>query len=118
MIHLQRTSKILVRLILFLLLLQFVTPAFARVGTPDNPLQEKNYYKTRPDSGISISVLLKENSEEKREFDFKSHFCLELIDFTCHEIVLKQSHSQIHWVTDKPQPPPKPLHKLFCTFLI
>jgi hypothetical protein len=98
--------------------IQFVTPAFAHVGTPDNPIHEKNSYKPQHDSGITISVFLKETSEEKNEFDGKAHFSLELIDFTSHEVVLTQSHSQTLWDTDNAQPPSKPLHKLFCTFLI
>ena len=118
MLHLQRTSKVLIRLVLLLLLIQFVTPAFAQVGTPDNPIHEKNSYKSQPDTVIAISVFLKETSEEKDEFDGKAHFCLELIDFTSHEVVLKQSHSQILWDTDNTQPPTKPLFKLFCIFLI
>src|SRR5688572_28495828 len=118
MLHLQRTSKILVRLVLLLLIVQFVTPAFAQVGTPDNPIHEKNAYKTQHDSGIRISVFLKETSEEKSEADEKSHIAAALIDFSFHSVSLKQLHTNYssHFCNERLTS--GPLFKLLCVFLI
>ena len=118
MLHLQRISKALIRIVLLLLIVQFVTPAFANVGTPDNTTQEKNSYKTQHDSGIVVSVLLKENSEEKSEGEDKTYVAFELIDFSFHTSALTQSHSITFSRTSHEQLIPAPLFKLNCVFLI
>lgn len=118
MLHLQRTSKILIRLVLLLLIIQFVTPAFAQVGTPDNPINEKNSYKTQHDSGIAISVFLKESSEEKSEADEKSHLTAALIDFSFHSISLNQLHTNFYSHFCNERLISGPLFKLLCVFLI
>jgi hypothetical protein len=118
MLHLHRTSKIVIRLVLLLLIVQFVTPAFANVGTEENSIHEKNSYKNQHDSGITVSILLKENSEERDEADEKHQVACEIIDFTFLAVGLTQSHSQILFNTDTPRPVLSPLFKLFCAFLI
>ena len=118
MVHLQGISKALIRLVILLLLVQFVTPAFAHVGTPDNPIHEKNSYKPQHDSGIAISVFLKENSEEKSETDEKSHIAAALIDFSFHTVSLKQLHTNFYSHFCNERLISGPLFKLLCVFLI
>ena len=118
MLHLQRTSKVLIRIVLLLLFVQFVTPAFAQVGSPDNAIQQKNSYKTHHDSGITLSVFLKENSEEKSEADEKPHITPALIDFSFHATALKQSHTNTFSHLCNERLISGPLFKLLCVFLI
>ena len=118
MLHLQQLSKILIRLTLLLLLLQFAAPAFAHVGTSDGAIQEKNSYKTQQEPGITVSVFLKETSEEQNESHGKTSFSLKLIDFKCREVVLTQLHSQILCDHGNTQSVATGLFKLHCTFLI
>lgn len=118
MYQLQRISKILIRLTLLLLLLQFVTPTFAHVGIQDNSIHEKNSFKSQQETGIPVSVFLKEISEEQNEVDSKSHVSFELIDFSSHEIVLNQSHAQILSHHGNNQSVSKPRFILFHVFLI
>jgi|SRR5688572_24354803 hypothetical protein len=118
MLHLQRTSKVLIRIVLLLLFVQFVTPAFVQVGSQDNAIHEKNSYKPHHDSGITLSVFLKGNSEEKSEADEKSHLTTALIDFSFHAIALTQSHTNnsSHFCNERLIT--GPLFKLHCVFLI
>jgi hypothetical protein len=119
MLNLQRISKTLIRIVLLLLIVQFVTPAFANVGTEDSPTHEKNSYKAQHDSGIIVSVLLKENSEEKSEGEGdEKHITLALIDFSFHTTALKQSHAIISPRVSDERLIPAPLFKLNCVFLI
>jgi hypothetical protein len=119
MLHLQRISKILIRIVLLLLIVQFVTPAFANVSTADNATHEKTSYKNQHDSGILVSVLLKENSEEKTEGEGdEKHVTLELLDLSFHTTALKQSHAVIFSRISHERQFPAPLFKLNCVFLI
>lgn len=120
MLYLQRISKVVIRIVILLLLVQFVTPAFAHVGTGDNTGLDKHSssFSAKHESGITVSVFLKENSEEKNEADEKPHFSFELIDFSFVVVALKQSHSHVYWDTDNPQLLSGSLFKLFCVFLI
>lgn len=117
MLYLKKTSKALIRVILLLLLAQFVAPAFVQVSSQD-PIHEKNSYKPQHDSGIALSVLLKESSEEKSEANQKSHFIQALIDFSFHAIALKQSHTNFYSHFSNERLIPDPLFKLHCVFLI
>ena len=118
MFHLQRISKGLIRFVILVLLVQFVTPAFVQVGSLDNAIQEKNSFKKHHESGITLSVLLKETSEEKREVDEKSHISAALIDFSFHTVSLKQLHSNFdsHFCNERLIS--GQLFKLHCVFLI
>ena len=118
MLHLQRISKVLIRLTLFLLLIQFAAPAFANVGSTDNLIHEKNSLKSHQVSGVTLNILLNENSEENNEAQSKANFNHRLIDFSSHEIVLNQSHAQIFSDHGNNETVPKPLFMLFCVFLI
>lgn len=108
----------MIRLVLFLLLIQFAAPAYAHVGTTDNSIQEKNSYKSQQEAGITLSVFLKEFSEEKNEEQGKAHASLKLIDFTSREVALTQIHSQILLDHSSAQSASKPLFKLFSVYLI
>ena len=118
MLHLQRISKGLIRIVLLLLVIQFVTPAFAQLGSPDTSIQQKTSLTSQHDSGIALAVFLKENSEEKTEVDEKSQITVELIDFSFLSIALKQSHSRSYWDTSNLRLTSLPLFTLHCIFLI
>lgn len=109
------------RFVVLLLFIQFVTPAFARVTAQDNVVaQEKPGYKTpQHESGITLAVFLKENSEEKNETDNKAPIlAAELIDFTFHNTVLTQYHSRFYWDFHILCTTHQPLFKLYRVFLI
>lgn len=118
MLHLQRISKGLIRFVLLLLVIQFVTPAFAQVGSQDSSIQQKASFTTQHDSAIAIAVFLKENTEEKSESDEKTQFTVELIDFSFLSTALKQSHSRFYWDTSNTRLTAQPLFMLHCIFLI
>ena len=118
MLHLQRTSKGLIRFVLLLLIVQFVTPAFAQVVTQDSNNYQKLSLTSQHNSAISLAVLLKENSEEKSETDEKPLFTDELIDFTFLTEVLTQSHSRDHWDVDNQCFNSHPLFKIHCIYII
>ena len=122
MLQSHQLAKVLMRFVVLLLLIQFVTPAFARV-TPqsDNAVHyEKTTYKNpQHESGITLAVFLKENSEEKNETDNKAPLlAAELIDFTFHNTVLTEHHSRFNWDTTNIHTTHEPLFKLYCLFLI
>ncbi len=109
------------RFVLLLLVLQFVTPAFAQVNTGENSIREKNnwYSVVHHETGICLSILLKENSEEKNEADDKAPILTaELIDFTFLTTVLTQHHSRFDWDVSNLALAHEPLFKLNCNFLI
>lgn len=118
MLHLQRISKGLIRFVLLLLVIQFVTPVFAQVGSQDSSIQQKASFTTQHDSAIAVAVFLKENTEEKSESDEKTQFTIELIDFSFLSTALKQSHSRFYWDTSNTRLATQPLFKLHCIFLI
>jgi hypothetical protein len=118
MLHLQRTSKVLIRFVLLLLIVQFVTPAFAPVATPDANNNQKLSLTSHHDSAISLAVFLKENSEEKSEEDEKPVFTAELIDFSFLTEVLTQSHSRGHWELGNQRLITQPLFKIHCIYII
>lgn len=114
-------AKALMRFVIILLLVQFVTPAFARVNAQAEISHlEKNSYKAGHDeSGITISVLLKENSEEENKpHEFAPLLTAELIDFTFHKTVLTQHHSRFYWDAHALHNAHKPLFLLHSVFLI
>ena len=119
MIRLQKTTKALMRFVLLLLFIQFVTPAFAQVNVGENTAHEKSTYSNVPhEAGICLSVFLKENSEEKNEADDKVQISsAELIDFTFLSTVLTQHHSR-DWDISNQLLTHEPLFKLNCIFLI
>lgn len=109
------------RLIVILLLVQFVTPAFARVNTQaEISHREKNSYKASHDeTGITISLLLKENSEEENKpHDLTPLLTAELIDFTFLTTVLTEHHSRFYWDVHALRHAPEPLFLLHRVFLI
>lgn len=118
MLHLQRTSKGLIRFVLLLLIVQFVTPAFAQVVTQDSRSNEKLSLTSQHDSAIGLAVFLKENSEEKSEEDEKPLFTAELIDFSFLTEVLTQSHTRGHWDLGNQRLITQPLFKIHCTYII
>jgi hypothetical protein len=89
--------KALMRFVILLLLIQFVTPAFAQDNTSENTVHEKTSIRSQHiSSGICTNVFL--NSEEKSEADDKSPvFTAELIDFTFLTTVLTHFHSRSDW---------------------
>lgn len=114
-------AKALMRIVIILLLVQFVTPAFARVnGQADIAPHEKTSYKASHDeSGITISVLLKENSEEENKtHEYAPLLTAELIDFTFLTTVLTEHHSRFYWDFHILCTTHQPLFKLHRVFLI
>lgn len=106
------------RFVVLLLLIQFVTPAFAQDNTAENTVVEKTRYKTQHiDSGICSTVLL--NSEEKSETEDKSPvLTAELIDFTFLTTNLTHYHSRSDWDVSSLPLTHEPRFKLNCIFLI
>ena len=120
MLQLQKTTRALMRFVILLLFMQFVTPAFAQVSTGENTVHEKNTYSNvHHESSIFLSVFLKENSEEKNETNDKSPvLTAELIDFSFLTTVLTQHHSRFDWDVSNLPLTHEPLFKLNCIFLI
>jgi hypothetical protein len=119
MLHLKRNSKALIRLILLLFLVQFLVPSFVQAGTQEiNSLRRETSVATHHDSGISIAVFLKENTEEENEATEKLQLDLEILDFSFHSIALTLSHAPVQWCAYSVRLSSEPLFKLFCVFLI
>lgn len=106
------------RFVLLLFLIQFLVPSFVQAGTQGNTFESKTTLGTRHDSGISVAVFLKENTEEETEATKKLQANLEILDFSFLSNVLTLSHSSIQWSTTSVRPPSEQLFKLFCVFLI
>ena len=109
-------NKVLVHTVMILLLVQFITPAFAQVVTQGNTIEEKNSYKSQHDQGITVSVFLKENAEEKSTTP-KTHIT-PLLDFSFHAIALKQVHENFYSQISNVRPPQGPIFKLIRAFLL
>lgn len=114
------SHKTFMRFIIFLLIIQFVTPAFVLVNAQKNSVRKKTTYNNvHHESGICLNVFLKENSEEKNEADDKTPvLTAELIDFTFLNTFLTQYHSRFDWNVSSLPLTPEPLFKLNCIFLI
>jgi hypothetical protein len=107
------------RLVLLLLLVQFLVPSFVPGGSPDEAIERKTTLDTHHDSGISVAVFLKENTEEEnKESGEKSQLIIEILDFSFLTSALTLSHSSIHRSETNIGPPTGQLFKLFCVFLI
>lgn len=120
MLQSHKIAKALMRFVILLLFIQFVTPAFTTVNAQENIAHDKTSIHAQHDnSNIILSVLLKENSEEKNEGDHKAPILTaELIDFSFLNTVLTQYHSRSDWDVSNLRTAQEPLFKLHCIFLI
>lgn len=117
MFLLRRMNKALTHLVMVLLLVQFVTPAFAQVVTQGNTIEEENSFKSHHDSGFTVGVFLKESVEEKNP-DHRSFITLPPFDFSFHASALKQVHENIYSHISNQRLVPGPIFKLIRVFLI
>ncbi|HTJ52189.1 MAG TPA: hypothetical protein VL443_22160 [Cyclobacteriaceae bacterium] len=110
------------RAVLFLLLVQFITPAFLSFDTPDDYTQLENTTNlTLEHRSFLFPVLLKENEENEYEEGSQRNFIAQLIfDFSDHSSALIESHQSKYtptrysqWQNDQPL-----LFTLFCTYNI
>src|SRR5690348_9624598 len=118
MLHLNRTGKNLFRFVLILLLVQFLVPTFVQASTQDSDVQRKTTVTTHHDAGISVSVFLKENTEEENESTEEIQVDLEILDFSNLSTALTLSHTSFQWCIINVKPTSERLFKLFCVFLI
>ena len=108
------------RFVILFLIISFVSSAFAQGDSRENTVNKKTSYSTtHKESGFSLSIFLKENSEEKNEANDKAFVSTaELIDFSFLTTVLTQYHSRANWNISSLRIKQEQLFRLNCTFLI
>jgi hypothetical protein len=108
------------RIVLLLLLSQFIAPAFLPLVMPDIN-GSNNLFSYHPvHTSVLIPIILKEKEENEQEDAIQSFVPTQLIDFTDHSLALTQLHQSKHnvaccgqWYDHQP-----PLFALHCTFII
>ena len=108
------------RFVILFLIISFVSSAFAQGDSQENTVNKKNSYSTtHKESGFSLSIFLKENSEEKNEANDKAFIpTAELIDFSFLTTVLTQYHSRADSEISTLRTKQERLFRLNCTLLI
>lgn len=112
--HLFRCNRM--RLVFFILLIQFVTSAFAQANVQEYTAHEKAAYNAQHETGICLDIFCREDSEEKNE-SYKAIATAELADFSFQTSVLTQFHSH-SWDVNGLSFTHNPLFKLNCSLRI
>jgi hypothetical protein len=112
----------LMRIVLFLLLFQFISPAFLHVAGQGVEVTEVKSASLHPEqNSILLPLILKEKEEDEHEDVAITTFIrTQLIDFTDHILALTELHelknNSVHfenWCAYQP-----PLFELHCTYII
>lgn len=113
-----RIAKSLIRLILFLITFQCVSPILATTESSDF---QHSTIQRKSDHSVFSSVLFEKMEEEEKNEEEKDRFItIELLDFSTITTVLSQAHTpQTHFalVVDRSDHQPA-LFTLFCVYLI
>lgn len=105
------------RFVFFILLIQFVTSAYAQANIQEYAVREKVVYKDVRDTGICTGILFTEDSEEKSS-NHTAILTAELIDFALLTTALTHYHSCTYWNISNLRHTRPPLFRLHCTLLI
>jgi len=114
-----RTSKQLVRIALFVMLFQFVCPAFISIVVQQIPTTKETAFSTQHTS-IVAPMLLKEKDEKESAEEFLS-VCnsTTLLDFTSHGSNLTAAHDNKHAdISERDTLILPPLFTMHCALLI
>src|SRR3954469_24320500 len=94
-----KRSLYLMRIVLLLLLFQFIAPTFLPVALPDIG-GDNNVVSYHPvHTSLLIPIVFKEKEENEQEDAVQSFVPTQLIDFTDHTFALTQLHQSKHNAT-------------------
>ena len=111
----------LMRIVLALLLFQFISPAFLPVAGQGLDAVEKRSISLHAEhSSILLPLILREKEEDDHEGSDITFVLTQLIDFSDHNLALTELHelkynslNYAQWYNHQP-----PLFALFCTYII